>query len=147
MVRIELMSWHEAREKASPIRFAVFVEEQRVPIEIEWDDQDAESLHALAYSAAGNAIATGRLLPDGHIGRMAVLKEWRGKGVGGAILERLVATARERGDQEIELFAQTHALAFYRSHGFVENGEIFEEAGIPHQAMKRKLWTIAKASP
>jgi predicted GNAT family N-acyltransferase len=139
MVRIELMSWDEARAKASPIRFSVFVEEQRVPIEIEWDDEDAKSLHALAYSAAGDAIATGRLLPDGHIGRMAVLKEWRGKGVGGAILERLIGVARERGDQQIELFAQTHALAFYRRYGFVESGEIFEEAGIPHQAMRRAL--------
>jgi predicted GNAT family N-acyltransferase len=139
MLRIELMSWDEAREKASPIRFAVFVEEQRVPIEIEWDDQDANSLHALAYSGAGDAIATGRLLPDGHIGRMAVLKEWRGKGVGGAILDRLIGFARERGDKEVELFAQTHALAFYRRYGFVENGEIFDEAGIPHQAMRRKL--------
>ena len=139
MFRIELMSWDEAREKASPIRFAVFVEEQRVPIEIEWDDQDVKSLHALAYSDAGDAIATGRLLPDGHIGRMAVLKQWRGKGVGGAILERLIGVARERGDQRIELFAQTHALAFYRAHGFVDHGEGFEEAGIPHQAMRRKL--------
>jgi len=139
MFRIELMSWDEARAKASPIRFTVFVEEQRVPIEIEWDDQDVKSLHALAYSDAGDAIATGRLLPDGHIGRMAVLKQWRGKGVGGAILERLIGVARERGDHRIELFAQTHALEFYRSHGFVEFGQTFEEAGIPHQAMRRRL--------
>jgi predicted GNAT family N-acyltransferase len=139
MIRIEVMSWEEARTKASPIRFSVFVEEQRVPIEIEWDDQDAGSLHALAYSGTGDAIATGRLLPDGHIGRMAVLKQWRGKGVGGAILNRLIEVARERGDKEIELFAQTHALAFYRHHGFAEKGEIFEEAGIPHQAMRKKL--------
>ena len=139
MIRIEVMSWDEARAKASPIRFTVFVEEQRVPIEIEWDDQDAGSLHALAYSGAGDAVATGRLLPDGHIGRMAVLKEWRGKGVGAAILNRLIEVAQERGDQEIELFAQTHALEFYRRYGFVENGEIFEEAGIPHQAMRKKL--------
>jgi predicted GNAT family N-acyltransferase len=139
MIRIEVMSWDEARAKASPIRFTVFVEEQRVPIEIEWDDQDAGSLHALAYCGTGDAVATGRLLPDGHIGRMAVLKEWRGKGVGGAMLERLIGVARERGDKEIELFAQTHALAFYRRYGFVENGEIFEEAGIPHQAMRKKL--------
>ena len=139
MLRIELMGWEEARDRASRIRLAVFVEEQRVPIEIEWDDQDDRSLHALAYSAAGEAVATGRLLPDGHIGRMAVLKQWRGQGVGGAILERLVEAARERGDAEIELFAQTHALEFYRRHGFVERGEIFEEAGIPHQAMCRVL--------
>ena len=139
MIRIELMSWDEARTKASPIRFTVFVEEQRVPVGIEWDDQDEKSVHALAYSPAGQVVATGRLLPDGHIGRMAVLKDWRGKGVGGAILERLIAAARARGDKEIELFAQTHALEFYRRYGFVESGAIFEEAGIPHQAMRRVL--------
>jgi predicted GNAT family N-acyltransferase len=139
MIRIELMSWDAARTKASPIRFTVFVEEQRVPVGIEWDDQDEKSVHALAYSPAGQVVATGRLLPDGHIGRMAVLKDWRGKGVGGAILERLIAAARARGDKEIELFAQTHALEFYRRYGFVESGAIFEEAGIPHQAMRRVL--------
>lgn len=139
MVRIELMSWEEARAKASPIRFLVFVEEQRVPVEIEWDDQDEKSVHALAYSPEGQVVATGRLLPDGHIGRMAVLSEWRGKGIGGAILERLIAKARERGDPEIELFAQTHAIEFYRRYGFAEHGTVFEEAGIPHQAMRRTL--------
>jgi len=133
------MSWDEAREVARPIRLTVFVEEQRVPVEIEWDDEDAKSIHALAYDTQGAAIATGRLLPDGHIGRMAVLQAWRGQGVGGAILERLIEVARERGDREIELFAQTHAIPFYRRYGFVENGEIFEEAGIPHQAMRRML--------
>ena len=139
MIRIELMGWDEARAQASPIRFTVFVEEQRVPVDIEWDDQDEKSLHALAYNSSGEAIATGRLLPDGHIGRMAVLKKWRGQGVGGAILQRLLAAARERGDREIELFAQTHAIPFYRRYGFVENGEVFEEAGIPHQAMRKRL--------
>jgi len=139
MIRIELMSWEEAREEARPIRLTVFVEEQRVPVEIEWDEHDATSVHALAYSPAGGAVATGRLLPDGHIGRMAVLKEWRGKGVGGAILERLIGVACERGDREIELFAQTQALEFYRRYGFAESGEVFEEAGIPHQAMRKSL--------
>ena len=139
MIRIELKSWDEAREEARPIRLTVFVEEQRVPIEIEWDEHDATSVHALAYSPSGKAVATGRLLPDGHIGRMAVLKEWRGKGVGGAILERLLRVAGERGDRDVELFAQTHALEFYRRYGFAERGEIFEEAGIPHQAMRKEL--------
>ena len=133
------MNWDRARGEARPIRLAVFVEEQRVPVEIEWDDHDESSIHALAYDGAGRAVATGRLLPDGHIGRMAVLKEWRGKGVGSAILERLVAAAKERGDKEIELFAQTHAIEFYRRYGFVEAGEVFEEAGIPHRSMLRKL--------
>ena len=132
------MSWERARQLASPIRFQVFVREQRVPAEIELDDMDAPSLHAIAFENE-RAIGTGRLLPDGHIGRMAVLKKWRGQGVGGAILQRLLAAARERGDREIELFAQTHAIPFYRRYGFVENGEVFEEAGIPHQAMRKRL--------
>src|SRR4029078_6841341 len=123
MARIELMSWDEAREVARPIRLTVFVEEQRVPVEIEWDDEDAKSTHALAYDTQCAAIATGRLLPDGHIGRMAVLQAWRGQGVGGAILERLIEVSRERGDREIALFAQTHAVPFYRRYRFVETGE------------------------
>jgi len=139
MVRIELMEWSRARAEATRIRFAVFVEEQHVPTEIEMDEMEARCVHAVAHSADGEAVATGRLLPDGHIGRMAVLKEWRGQGIGGEILERLTAAARERGDAEVALSAQTHALEFYRRHGFIEQGEVYEEAGIAHQAMRRKL--------
>ena len=138
MLRIELMVWNTARAEASRIRLAVFVEEQRVPPEIEMDDKDAACVHALAY-AQGRAVGTGRLLPDGHIGRMAVLKENRSLGVGSAILERLVEEARRRGMKEIVLSAQTHALGFYRRHGFRVAGEVFEEAGIPHQEMRRML--------
>jgi predicted GNAT family N-acyltransferase len=138
MLRIELMDWNAARAEASRIRLAVFVEEQRVPPEIEMDDKDAVCVHALAY-AQGRAVGTGRLLPDGHIGRMAVLKENRSLGVGSAILERLVEEARRRGMKEVVLSAQTHALGFYRRHGFMAAGEVFEEAGIPHQEMRRML--------
>jgi predicted GNAT family N-acyltransferase len=138
MLRIELIDWNAARAEASRIRLAVFVEEQRVPPEIEMDDKDAVCVHALAY-AQGRAVGTGRLLPDGHIGRMAVLKENRSLGVGSAILERLVEEARRRGMKEIVLSAQTHALGFYRRHGFMAAGEVFEEAGIPHQEMRRML--------
>lgn len=138
MLRIELMGWAAARADASRIRLAVFVEEQRVPPEIEMDDKDAACVHALAY-AQGRAVGTGRLLPDGHIGRMAVLKENRCLGVGSAILERLVEEARRRGMQQVVLSAQTHALGFYRRHGFMAAGEVFEEAGIPHQEMRRLL--------
>ena len=138
MLRIELMDWNTARAEASRIRLAVFVEEQRVPPEIEMDDKDAACVHALAY-AQGRAVGTGRLLPDGHIGRMAVLKENRSLGVGSAILERLVEEARRRGMQQVVLSAQTHALGFYRRHGFMAAGEVFEEAGIPHQEMRRML--------
>lgn len=138
MTRIELLGWNEARADAERIRMTVFVEEQRVPPEIEMDDKDAACVHALAY-LDGRAVGTGRLLPDGHIGRMAVLREWRAAGVGSAILERLVDEARRRGMREVVLSAQTHALGFYARHGFAPMGAVFEEAGIAHQAMRRVL--------
>ena len=146
MIRIELMPWERARVEASEIRFRVFVEEQGVPRSIELDDLDAVCVHALAYcdnpetpDDRGIPIGTGRLLPDGHIGRMAVLKAWRGRGAGGAILQSLVAAARARGDREVVLSAQAHAVPFYRKHGFAAEGDVYEEAGIPHQAMRRVL--------
>jgi predicted GNAT family N-acyltransferase len=135
---IELMSWEQARPHASPIRFTVFCEEQGVPREIELDDQDAVSIHVVAYED-GRAVATGRLLPDGHIGRMAVLKEWRGRGLGGLMLSRLMERAKQRGDREIVLSAQIHAVPFYRAHGFIAHGAEYMEAGIPHQEMRRPL--------
>jgi predicted GNAT family N-acyltransferase len=138
MLRIDLCDWPDARDIATRIRTTVFVEEQRVPPEIEMDDRDAVSVHALAY-VDGAPVGTGRLLPDGHIGRMAVLREARASGVGGAMLERLVEEARRRGFREVVLSAQTHALAFYRKHGFEPVGEAYEEAGIPHQEMRRAL--------
>jgi predicted GNAT family N-acyltransferase len=138
MLRIELHDWERARVEASRIRLLVFVEEQRVPPEIEMDANDAVSVHALACED-GTAVGTGRLLPDGHIGRMAVLREYRARGVGGAILERLIAEARRRGLREVLLSAQTHALEFYRKHGFAPTGGVYMEAGIPHQAMRLGL--------
>jgi predicted GNAT family N-acyltransferase len=139
MLRIELCSWEKARSQATRIRFAVFVEEQKVPAEIEMDEHDALCVHALAYAQDGRAVGTGRLLPDAHIGRMAVLKDWRGRGVGTAILDALIAEARRRGDPEVALSAQTHALGFYLRHGFSAEGAVYEEASIPHQAMRKAL--------
>jgi predicted GNAT family N-acyltransferase len=138
MPTIRLEPWSEAKAEAQRIRFAVFVEEQGVPAELEMDEMDASCVHALAFEG-GQAIGTGRLLPDGHIGRMAVLKAWRGRGVGAALLSRLVEAARERGVAEALLSAQVHALGFYRAHGFVAHGEVYEEAGIPHQEMRLTL--------
>ncbi|MGD9953010.1 MAG: GNAT family N-acetyltransferase [Burkholderiales bacterium] len=138
MPRIELFGWEGARAEASRIRTEVFVREQRVPAEIEMDEHDAACLHALAY-VDGRAVGTGRLLPDGHIGRMAVLRESRASGVGSAILLRLIDEARRRGMREVRLSAQTHALDFYSRHGFVAVGGVFEEAGIPHQEMRLAL--------
>ena len=138
MLEIELLDWPAAQTEAKRIRFAVFVEEQGVPPELEMDENDARCVHALAYSA-GRAIGTGRLLPDGHIGRMAVLKEWRGRGAGRALLQRLIDAARRRGDREVLLSAQTQALEFYRAEGFEPEGAVYEEAGIAHQAMRLRL--------
>ena len=138
MPRLELLSWDDARPHASPVRFTVFVEEQGVPREIELDDRDPLSLHAVVFEQ-GKAIGTGRLLPDGHIGRMAVLKEWRNRGVGALMLDGLMMKAKERGDPEVVLSAQVHAVPFYRAHGFVTDGGEYMEAGIRHQAMKRPL--------
>jgi predicted GNAT family N-acyltransferase len=137
MPRLELLSWEEARAHASPVRFAVFVEEQGVPREIELDEQDAVSLHAVVF-VEGKAVATGRLLPDGHIGRMAVLKAWRNRGIGGLILQALMEAARQH-HSHVALSAQVHAVPFYRAHGFVAEGDEYLEAGIRHQAMKRRL--------
>lgn len=136
---IAIMDWSAARGEAGRIRFAVFVEEQQVPPAIELDEWDARSEHALARSAQGVAIGTGRLLPDGHIGRMAVLAEWRGRGVGAAILAALVERAKARGMPEVVLNAQTHARGFYARQGFAPVGPEFMEAGIPHVAMTRRL--------
>lgn len=135
MLRIELMPWDKARAHAAPIRFKVFVEEQGVPREIELDEQDRVSVHAVVFEGA-TPIATGRLLPDGHIGRMAVLKKWRNRGIGSLMLRKLLERAKERGEPQIALSAQIHAVPFYRAHGFVEEGSEYLEAGIRHQAMR-----------
>jgi predicted GNAT family N-acyltransferase len=132
------MSWESAREQAVPLRFAVFVQEQGVPVEIELDELDAGCLHALAFQG-NRAVGTGRLLPDGHVGRMAVLKPWRRRGIGGAMLKKLVEAAAGRGVRTLRLSAQVHALEFYRAHGFRPEGKVYEEAGIPHQGMLRQL--------
>ena len=131
------MSWERARQLASPIRFQVFVREQRVPAEIELDDMDAPSLHAIAFENE-KAIGTGACCTT-SIGRMAILKEWRRRGIGAAILKALIDAAERRGDREIALSAQLHAVEFYRTHGFEPVGDVYEEAGIPHQAMVRAL--------
>lgn len=138
MLLTETMGWEKARAEASPIRFAVFVDEQKVPAGIELDEHDAACLHVVAREDE-RAVGTGRLLLDGHIGRMAVLKAWRGRGVGAAMLTTLIEAARARGDREVALSAQTHALGFYRRFGFVNEGAEYVEAGIPHQAMRKVL--------
>lgn len=134
---VRAVNWHASGQALREIRIRVFVEEQRVPEDLEWDDLDASSRHVLAFAADGTPIGTGRLLRDGHIGRMAVLKEWRGRGVGSALLELLLVIAAKTGFDEVKLHAQTHAVSFYARHGFVVEGGEFMEAGIPHVVMSR----------
>lgn len=137
-VRIVLGPWSELAPLARLVRTQVFVLGQNIPQELEWDDMDAVSLHALALETAdpASAVGTGRLLPDGHVGRMAVLSNWRGQGVGGAILEALLQAARERAMPEVVLHAQVQAQDFYARHGFTAEGPRFMEAGIEHVRMR-----------
>jgi predicted GNAT family N-acyltransferase len=134
---VDAGAWQELGEEARQVRDAVFVAEQKVPRDIEWDEHDAVSRHVIARDSDGGAIGTGRLLVDGHIGRMAVLADWRGKGLGRALLERLLEEARQQGHTHLALHAQTQASGFYRRFGFVEEGPEFMEAGIPHRTMVR----------
>jgi predicted GNAT family N-acyltransferase len=139
MARVELMTWEQAQPVAGPLRFAIFVGEQNVPAGIELDDLDASCVHAVAYDVDGKAIGTGRLLPDGQIGRMAVTMEWRRRGIGAEILAALIDEARKRGHAEVVLSAQLQAAEFYRGQGFVAEGKVYEDAGILHQKMRKKL--------
>jgi predicted GNAT family N-acyltransferase len=121
------------------VRRAVFVVEQQIPEQDEWDEADLICMHALALTGKRDAVGTGRLEPTGKIGRLAVLKEYRGLGVGEGLLEWLVGQARRQGLESVYLHAQVHALKFYLRHGFVAQGPEFDEVGIPHQRMSLKL--------
>ena len=134
-----LADWRDARDLLMRVRTEVFIREQAVPPELELDGRDAACAHVLARDAAGAPIGAGRLLPDGQIGRMAVLPAWRGTGVGAAMLTALVEEARRRGVREVHLHAQTRARRFYERHGFRAEGEEYLEAGIPHVGMRRSL--------
>lgn len=135
-LRVELGDWPTMQARAAPVRHAVFVDEQHVPEAMELDGFDGISLHALALDRDGRVLGTGRLLPDGHIGRMAVLRQVRGRGVGSALLQALMQAARARGDREVALSAQTHAIDFYRRFGFVAEGDEYDDAGIAHRMMR-----------
>lgn len=137
--RILLMSWSDALPLARAVRERVFIEEQGVPRELEWDQWDELSDHAVALNTNSDAVGTARLLPDGRIGRMAVLARWRRNGVGAAMLEALLQLARDRDIPEVTLHAQTHAAGFYRKFGFSVRGDEFNEAGIPHVKMSLRL--------
>lgn len=136
---IRVADWARDEPALRRVRHDVFVVEQNVPEAIEWDGIDAGCRHAIAEDVMGMPIGCGRLLPDGHIGRMAVIAAWRGRGVGSALLETLLGLARALAYPRAILNAQTQAMAFYARFGFEPAGDVFEEAGIAHQAMVRAL--------
>ena len=143
VVDVKLGPWNDLREPARRIRTQVFIDEQRIPQEMEWDEGDNTALHAVACNRLGQAIATGRLLPSDNgtakIGRVAVNRVLRGSGVGRLLMDALMDAARKRGDRRIVLHAQRTAESFYRGLGFSVHGTEFEEAGIPHIEMTRDL--------
>jgi predicted GNAT family N-acyltransferase len=134
--RIVIGDWESVRDDAQRLRTEVFVIEQGVPIELEWDESDEVSIHAVVYGEDNQPIATGRLLPDGHIGRMAVQKALRETGIGRFLLTSLLREAQRLGHTTLVLHAQTYAVGFYLRHGFQPEGSEFMEAGIPHMLMR-----------
>jgi predicted GNAT family N-acyltransferase len=138
-VRIRIADWNEAQALVMPLRKAVFVIEQGVPPELELDEYDAMSQHAIAADEADTVVATGRLLPDGHIGRMAVAHTERRRGLGTAVLKALTNEAQRKGFTSVVLHAQLTATGFYTRNGFTAFGPVFMDAGIEHVAMEKKF--------
>ena len=136
---VQAVSWATHRDQLRAVRRAVFIEEQNVPEELEWDEADEHAYHVMATARDGTSIGTGRLKPDCYIGRMAVVSDWRGCGVGSAMLDLLIDVAYKASCAEVKLHAQTHAISFYARFGFTASGEEFDEAGIAHRLMKLTL--------
>ncbi|MEO0346246.1 MAG: GNAT family N-acetyltransferase [Pseudomonadota bacterium] len=133
---VRVADWVEDGNAIREIRERVFISEQNVPPELEWDEYDADSTHFLAYDIKRDAVGTGRLQPDGKITRMAVLPVARGAGVGAALLEALLYAAIHQGKAVPWLHAQSVAVGFYESFGFTAVGDPFMEAGIEHRMMR-----------
>ncbi|MBK9160136.1 MAG: GNAT family N-acetyltransferase [Nitrosomonadales bacterium] len=136
---VSLVSWHDGEPLLRSIREAVFIREQGVPEELEWDEHDETCRHALALSQQGEAVGCGRMLANGHIGRIAVMPQWRKRKVGTAIMEALLDHARTHEYKQVDVDAQTQALRFYRSFDFIEQGEVFMDADLPHIKMILRL--------
>ncbi len=136
---VSLVCWHDGEPLLRSVREAVFIREQGISPELEWDGQDESCRHALVLSSQGEAIGCGRMLSDGHIGRIAVLPKWRKKKIGTAIMEALLNYAREHDYPQVDVDAQTYAVPFYQGFDFVEEGEVFQDAGLPHIKMRLKL--------
>lgn len=133
---VSLVCWHDGEPLLRAVREAVFIHEQGIPPELEWDGLDEVCRHALVLSCQGEAIGCGRMSAGGHIGRIAVLPKWRKLKVGTAIVEALLDYARAHDYPQVDVDAQTYAQPFYRSFEFVEEGDVFMDAGLPHIKMR-----------
>jgi len=136
---VSLVCWHDGEPLLKSVREAVFIREQGVPAELEWDGLDESARHALALSHRGDAIGCGRMFADGHIGRIAVLPQWRKQKVGTAIMEALLDYAQANDYKQVDVDAQIYAVPFYHSFGFAKHGKEFMDAGLPHIKMTLKL--------
>jgi predicted GNAT family N-acyltransferase len=136
---IEHATWEQDRKALIQIRTEVFINEQNVPPDLEWDGYDPDCWHVIAVTAAGDRIGTARMLYDGHIGRMAVLPPYRHQGIGSALLTKLLNLARHNQITEVFLNAQTSAIGFYQQHGFQICSDEFMDAGLPHYCMRKNL--------
>ena len=128
-------SWVELQEEIKFVRTQVFIIEQCVPENLEWDGLDDTAIHVLATSMDNKPVGTARLLASGQIGRMAVLKHLRGRGIGTALLKKLIQLATDNAVHPLFLNAQIHAIGFYERHGFIPASDVFDDAGIPHRKM------------
>ena len=134
-VKISVVDWHQNQTALKAIRKSVFIDEQHVPEALEWDGHDADCTQFLV-SVNTLPVATARLTPQGQIGRMAVLRDFRGKGVGSRLLAAVIDQARDTGYEQVFLHAQVNVIKFYEKQGFIAEGEIFMDAGIAHKAMR-----------
>lgn len=136
---IRAASWQADADLIRRVRQQVFVLEQKIPEHLEWDDADANALHLLVFDRKRDVVGTGRLEPGGKIGRLAVMAKFRRRGLGSRLLLRLVSIAGEAGLKKVYLHAQLPAIAFYERHGFVREGESFDEGGIEHVVASLEL--------
>ena len=137
--QVDRVTWKDAEDDLRTLREFIFIREQNVPPELEWDGKDEDCIHLLARDSKGRPIGTSRMTTDGHIGRMAVLRAWRNKGVGSTMLTALTTIARARQLPRVQLDAQIQAIEFYQRQGFNTQGVEFMDAGIPHKHMTRVL--------
>jgi predicted GNAT family N-acyltransferase len=138
-ITVRPASWQADRDAIESVRRRVFIDEQGIPESEEWDDTDPVARHVLAIAGKRDVVGTGRLEPTGKIGRVAVLPQYRGTGVGSAIMGHLVNQATELGLTQVYLHAQVTAVGFYERLGFRAEGPEFDEVGIPHRRMRQGI--------